>query len=186
LAFLRGVLAQHRASRQQQQRSSQKGGCYRDGVLRCAHVFRSSLFNGLADFDHHIESHCKDPLDEGVDTKICISARGTRTACDTNVQSIRRHTSAVMVDQGDALMQAIRVHRFGGVDALVTEDVPRPSPAEGEVLLEVKAAGVGPWDAWISPRVGDVLPLAAARTAHENLAGRPHKRGKIVLTVNRV
>ena len=32
--------------------------------------------------------------------------------------------------------------------------------------------------------VGDVLPLAAARIAHEMLAGKPHKRGKIVLTVD--
>jgi NADPH:quinone reductase-like Zn-dependent oxidoreductase len=31
--------------------------------------------------------------------------------------------------------------------------------------------------------VGDVLPLADARIAHEMLAGRPHKRGKIVLRV---
>lgn len=33
-------------------------------------------------------------------------------------------------------------------------------------------------------RVGDVLPLADVRIAHEMLAGRPHKRGKIVLTVD--
>jgi NADPH:quinone reductase-like Zn-dependent oxidoreductase len=46
-------------------------------------------------------------------------------------------------------MQAIRVHRFGGIDSLVAEDVPRPVPGHGEVLLRVKAAGVGPWDAWI-------------------------------------
>jgi NADPH:quinone reductase-like Zn-dependent oxidoreductase len=31
--------------------------------------------------------------------------------------------------------------------------------------------------------VGDVLPLAEARLAHEMLAGKPHKPGKIVLTV---
>lgn len=46
-------------------------------------------------------------------------------------------------------MQAIRVHQFGGLDSLVAEDVPRPTPANGEVLLRVNAAGVGPWDAWI-------------------------------------
>ena len=44
-------------------------------------------------------------------------------------------------------MQAIRVHHFGGLDSLVAEDVPRPAPGDGEVLLRVKAAGVGPWDA---------------------------------------
>ena len=46
-------------------------------------------------------------------------------------------------------MQAIRVHHFGGLNSLVEEDVPRPAPGDGEVLLRVKAAGVGPWDAWI-------------------------------------
>lgn len=33
------------------------------------------------------------------------------------------------------------------------------------------------------PQVGTVLPLAEVRTAHEMLAGAPHKRGKIVLRV---
>ena len=46
-------------------------------------------------------------------------------------------------------MRAIRVHQFGGLDSLVSEDVPQPAPREGEVLVRVKAAGVGPWDAWI-------------------------------------
>ena len=32
--------------------------------------------------------------------------------------------------------------------------------------------------------VGEVLPLAEARRAHEMLAGKPHKRGKIVLAVD--
>jgi len=46
-------------------------------------------------------------------------------------------------------MQAIRVHEFGGVESLVAEEVPRPVPGEAEVLLRVKAAGVGPWDALV-------------------------------------
>jgi NADPH:quinone reductase-like Zn-dependent oxidoreductase len=46
-------------------------------------------------------------------------------------------------------MQAIRVHQFGGLEALVAEDVPRPVPGQGQLLLRVKAAGVGPWDALI-------------------------------------
>ena len=33
----------------------------------------------------------------------------------------------------------------------------------------------------LTVRVGEVLPLSQARTAHEMLAGRPHKPGKIVL-----
>jgi NADPH:quinone reductase-like Zn-dependent oxidoreductase len=34
------------------------------------------------------------------------------------------------------------------------------------------------------PQVGTVLPLSQARTAHEMLAGKPHRRGKIVLQVS--
>lgn len=33
----------------------------------------------------------------------------------------------------------------------------------------------------LAPNVGEVLPLADARLAHEMLAGKPHKRGKIIL-----
>jgi NADPH:quinone reductase-like Zn-dependent oxidoreductase len=36
----------------------------------------------------------------------------------------------------------------------------------------------------LTPSVGDVLPLSSARVAHEMLADKPHKRGKIVLTVD--
>jgi len=35
----------------------------------------------------------------------------------------------------------------------------------------------------LTTNVGEVLPLAEARLAHEMLAGKPHKRGKIVLAV---
>jgi NADPH:quinone reductase-like Zn-dependent oxidoreductase len=38
-------------------------------------------------------------------------------------------------------------------------------------------------DGTLVPNVGTVLPLAEVRTAHEMLAGAPHKRGKIVLQV---
>jgi NADPH:quinone reductase-like Zn-dependent oxidoreductase len=67
-------------------------------------------------------------------------------------------------------MQAIRVHQFGGLDSLVVEDVPRPTPGEGEVLLRVKAAGVGPWDAWV--RSGrSVLPQPLPLTLGSDVAG---------------
>ena len=39
-------------------------------------------------------------------------------------------------------MKAIRVHSPGGPEALRYEDVPRPSPAAGDVLVKVEAAGV--------------------------------------------
>ena len=43
-------------------------------------------------------------------------------------------------------MLAIRVNEFGGPDVLHIEDVGRPEPGPDEVLVQVMAAGVGPWD----------------------------------------
>jgi NADPH:quinone reductase-like Zn-dependent oxidoreductase len=67
-------------------------------------------------------------------------------------------------------MQAIRIHQFGGLESLVVEDVPRPAPGPGEVLLRVKAAGVGPWDALI--RSGrSVLPQPLPLTLGSDVSG---------------
>jgi NADPH:quinone reductase-like Zn-dependent oxidoreductase len=46
-------------------------------------------------------------------------------------------------------MKAVRVYQFGGLEAIVHERVSRPAPGEGQILVRVKAAGVGPWDAWV-------------------------------------
>ncbi len=46
-------------------------------------------------------------------------------------------------------MKAARILQFGPPNVIVNTDVPRPEPAAGEILVRVKAAGVGPWDALI-------------------------------------
>ncbi|HEY1862709.1 MAG TPA: NADP-dependent oxidoreductase [Roseiarcus sp.] len=67
-------------------------------------------------------------------------------------------------------MKAVRVHAFGGVDAMVYEDVPKPAAQPGQVLIRVAAAGVGPWDAWI--REGkSVLPQPLPLTLGADLSG---------------
>lgn len=45
-----------------------------------------------------------------------------------------------------ATMKAVRIHSYGGPGVLVYEDVPRPEPADGEILIRVHAAGVNPLD----------------------------------------
>lgn len=51
-----------------------------------------------------------------------------------------------MNTQTHTTMHAIRVHVDGGPEALVYEDVPRPTAGPGEVLIGVHAAGVNPAD----------------------------------------
>ena len=67
-------------------------------------------------------------------------------------------------------MKAVRVHQFGGLDAMVYEDMPQPRPGSGEILVRVAAAGVGPWDAWV--REGkSVLPQPLPLTLGADLSG---------------
>lgn len=46
-------------------------------------------------------------------------------------------------------MKAVRFGEYGSVDVLDVADVPRPAPEAGQVLVEVKAAGVNPGEAKI-------------------------------------
>ncbi len=55
-------------------------------------------------------------------------------------------------------MRAIRVHEFGDPDVLTLEDLPRPEPVEGEVLVRVQAAGVNPVDAYVRAGAYRELP----------------------------
>lgn len=43
-------------------------------------------------------------------------------------------------------MKAVRIREFGGPEVMRYEEVPRPEPGQGEVLIRVKAAGVNPID----------------------------------------
>ena len=55
-------------------------------------------------------------------------------------------------------MKAVRVHRFGGPDVVVVEELPIPAPGPGELLVRVAATGVGPWDALIREGKSKVSP----------------------------
>src|ERR671917_2961122 len=60
-------------------------------------------------------------------------------------------------------MRAMRIHRQGGPEGLVYEEAPRPSPARGDVLVRVHAAGISPaeftWSIWTTPDGRGRLPL---------------------------
>ena len=55
-------------------------------------------------------------------------------------------------------MNAARIHNVGGPEVIVLEDVPRPMPATGDVLVRVAAAGVGPRNALIRESKSTVSP----------------------------
>jgi NADPH2:quinone reductase len=46
-------------------------------------------------------------------------------------------------------MKAVRVHEFGGPEALRVEEVPTPRPGPGEVLVRMHATGVNPVETYI-------------------------------------
>ena len=69
-------------------------------------------------------------------------------------------------------MRAVRFHEYGDVDRLSVEEVPDPQPGEGEVLLEVRAAGVNPAD-WkiLGGAFAGGEPLGAPRGLGLDFAG---------------
>ena len=67
-------------------------------------------------------------------------------------------------------MKAARLRRFGPPDVIELEDIETPQPEADGVLVQVHAAGVGPWDGWI--RGGkSVLPQPLPLTLGSDLSG---------------
>lgn len=60
-----------------------------------------------------------------------------------------------------AIMKAVRIHEFGDVGVLKYEDVDRPEPQAGEVLVRVWAAGINPVDCF-----GRKFPVPGITAGH--------------------
>ena len=70
------------------------------------------------------------------------------------------------------MTKAVRFDSYGGVDVLEVRDVPRPVPAAGEVLVEVRAAGINPSEAVIrSGALADQFPATFPSGQGSDLAG---------------
>ncbi len=71
-----------------------------------------------------------------------------------------------MVSTNTPIMKAIRFHEYGGFEVLKYENVPRPEPQPSEVLIQVRAASVNPFDlalreGWLASMIPLQLPAIA-------------------------
>lgn len=55
-------------------------------------------------------------------------------------------------------MKAARILQFGPPSVIVNDELERPKPGPGQLVVQVKAAGVGPWDALIREGKSAVSP----------------------------
>src|ERR1700757_4317951 len=70
------------------------------------------------------------------------------------------------------MSKAVRFDSYGGVDVLEVRDVARPVPGAGEVLVEVKAAGINISEAAIrAGAVRDMFPATFPSGQGSDLAG---------------
>jgi NADPH:quinone reductase-like Zn-dependent oxidoreductase len=82
------------------------------------------------------------------------------------------------------VMTAARVHAAGPPGVISIESIPVPEPGEGEMLVRVAAAGVGPWDALV--RTGKSgLPHTYPLTLGSEISGRVEKVGPGIVTFAR-
>jgi NADPH:quinone reductase-like Zn-dependent oxidoreductase len=77
-------------------------------------------------------------------------------------------------------MKAARIHKFGGPEVVVIDDLSRPNPGAGELLVRVRAAGVAPWDAIIREGKSKVSPPPPL-TLGSDLSGTVEEVGPAVL-----
>lgn len=69
-------------------------------------------------------------------------------------------------------MKAIQYSSYAGLTGLTLVDAPKPSPAAGEVLVKIHAAGVNPVDIAVSEGfLKDFMPLQFPVTAGSEIAG---------------
>lgn len=87
--------------------------------------------------------------------------------------------------QSTQMIQAIRVHHYGGPEQLRLEQIPRPQPQAGEVLLRVHASGVNHPD-WLMRQglLKELLPVQFPYIPGFELAGVVEEVGPGVTTLN--
>jgi len=75
-------------------------------------------------------------------------------------------------------MKAVYYEQFGDLNRLITGELDKPEPGEGDVLLKVKSAGVNPVDAAVARgMLKDVIPTEFPVVPGWDIAGIVEERG---------
>src|SRR4051812_12828226 len=78
----------------------------------------------------------------------------------------------------------MRFHEFGNPDVLRYEDVERPAPGDGEVLVRVAATSFNPLDAAIRAGfMSQIMPVPLPHTPGLDVAGTVEETGAGVTTL---
>jgi NADPH:quinone reductase-like Zn-dependent oxidoreductase len=76
-------------------------------------------------------------------------------------------------------MKAVRFHEYGGVEVLRYEDVDRPRPGPGEVLVQVAGTAFNPVDVWFRAGIIDqFFPVTFPQTIGLDVAGTVVEQGE--------
>lgn len=69
-------------------------------------------------------------------------------------------------------MKAVQINRYGGPEVLEVEDIPQPIPKKDQILVEVHAAGLNPFDLKVlSGAYQEMIPLQFPVTFGGDMAG---------------
>src|SRR6185437_15369556 len=80
---------------------------------------------------------------------------------------------------GRTTMKAVRFHEYGGIEVLRYEDVDRPRPGPGEVLVHVAGTAFNPVDIWFRAGViHPIYPVTFPQTIGLDLAGTVVEQGE--------
>src|SRR3954454_10715121 len=81
--------------------------------------------------------------------------------------------------------QAVQFDEYGGVEVLTLREVPRPIPGPGQVLVEVRAAGINIGEAKIrAGTVREIFPATFPSGQGSDLAGAVREVGESVIGVS--
>jgi NADPH:quinone reductase-like Zn-dependent oxidoreductase len=122
-----------------------------------------------------------------------VRSLGAEIVLDSQIGTFEKSAPPVdvLIDTvgGETRERSLGSLKLGGVLVSVVSTDPVPSRPDVRTVffyVEVTTERLNSISklfdsAELQPRVGSVLPLKEVRTAHEMLAGAPHKSGKIVL-----